>query len=145
MTLPLRAELKETPLLLTKHGSYIEMTEGVFQRAEAIDTIKGVMTVLLRSNGGPFQKEFPLNSKGLSDFKSMDRTKLDDSDCNVQVRISINGASYLLVLSSGEDPIKNWEPFAAAVNKAMEQLQNLLVIASPPAPGQPRLIRPSEP
>lgn len=141
---PLRAEVRESPLLLIKHGSYIELEEGAFRRSESIETLSGAIFYSYEKNGQSLKSDrLPLTPKGLAEFKSLNRTELEGSECKVNVVIYINGGDHTLAVSKGEDPIKNWEPFAAAVNKAMEQMKKLMVISSP-ARG-PRVIQPPKP
>lgn len=127
-----RAELSKSPWLLKAHGGYIEMSEGFFRRAEAIQTVRGVISVRYLGNDRTLlSTTFPLSKKGLADFKKLDRTKFNGAPCDAAVLVYINGDhAGRLVFSNGKDPIDEWESFETAVGDAQAQVFKLLTMAS---------------
>lgn len=128
----LHAGQVKSPWLLKPSGAYIEMSEGRFRRASAIETVSGKIHVYYVKDGSSLLSEFyPLSETGLADLKKLDRAKFAGAKCRVEVVVYINGdLDQRLLQFEGEDPMSDWSSFQAAILDARAQVERLLELAS---------------
>ena len=136
MSVQAPADLTKTPWLLNKRGSYIEMSEGFYRRAEAIRTVKAGISVRYTTDSAIdrrtlLSRSYPLSKKGLAEFKELDRARVQEAICEASILVYINGdLAGRLVSSRGDDPIGKWGAFETAALEAEAQVIKLLALAS---------------